>query len=634
MNFGIDILHEPNLASKKEWIETDGLGGYASGTICGLRTRRYHALFLAALRPPTERRTLVQSLEEYVSRGREDIALSSHRYLPDVIYPDGLWRLTEFRLYPWPTWVYAFTWESGEESVIEKEILVPRGEAAVLVTWTLKKGAPMNLKVNPLLSCRDHHAAARFNNLIDTGYRPSPHGVSWKPYPASPAIFGNHNGVYRHAPDWYMNFTYDVERERGLDTIEDLWSPGTITYELSTGKPAALFFALEDHAPSAPKIKAKEKKRRGPDPVTLTEVLDRSAEAYIVERGKGRTIVAGYPWFTDWGRDTFIAMRGLLLARKDYATAKKILLEWAGHVNEGMLPNHFPDEGENPVFNSVDASLWFVIVAGEYQTAVGKSDAKLIRAMSAIMKGYIEGTRYGIGLDTDGLMRAGVDGWQLTWMDAKVDDECFTPRIGKPVEIQALWLNALAMMGDEPQWKKLLTQGRTSFRKRFWNARLDCLYDVVDSPNGDDAAIRPNQIFAVSLPLALLGAKEARAVVDAVERDLLTPLGLRTLAPLDPNYIGLYTGDRRTRDAAYHNGPVWPWLLGPFIEAWVKVRKSSKSARHEARQFLAEIEAHIGEAGLGHISEIVDGDAPHEPRGCPFQAWSVGETLRILREVV
>jgi len=367
-----------------------------------------------------------------------------------------------------------------------------------------------------------------------------------------------------------------------------------------------------------------------------------------VRRGSGKTIVAGYPWFTDWGRDTFIAIRGLCLASGRLGEARDILVEWAGAVSEGMLPNRFPDHGEAAEFNSVDASLWYVVAVhelmqrdqGRTMLLTSQQRQALETAVRQIVSGYASGTRFGIRQDADGLLSAGVPGVQLTWMDARVGDRVITPRIGKPVEIQALWLNALSAASRfEPHWRDVFDHGRRAFEERFWNEDLGQLADVVDVdhvPGTRDDSCRPNQILAVGgLPVALLDGVRARRVVDGVEQRLLTPVGLRSLAPDESGYAPRYQGDSLARDAVYHQGTVWPWLIGPFVEAWVRVRGNTMTARREARQrFMAPLLAHLQSAGLGHVSEIADADPPFSPKGCPFQAWSLGELLRVDRVVL
>jgi predicted glycogen debranching enzyme len=515
------------------------------------------------------------------------------------------------------------------------------------------------LAVRPFLSGRDFHSlhhenpAFRFDAETTTGR------VRWHPYPGVPAVAARSNGAYLHGPVWYRGFLYAEERARGLDFIEDLAAPGTFRWNLSDGD-AVLAFTTDDEAlgwgadasAGFTRLAAEEKRRRG----RFATPLERAADAYLVKRGNGKTIIAGYPWFGDWGRDTFISLRGLCLAVGRRDDARAILLEWADQVSEGMLPNRFADRGDAPEFNAVDASLWYVVAVGEYLAGAGGSSreqrgpagglsvpasdrARLQAACSAIVSGYARGTRYHIHLDRDGLLAAGEPGVQLTWMDAKVGDWVVTPRIGKPVEVQALWLNALRIVsGWDAAWRDPFERGRRAFEARFWN-ETGYLNDVVDpdhQPGTVDSTFRPNQIFAVGgLPYPLLDGERARCVVEAVERRLWTPLGLRTLPADDSRYIAHYRGGPRERDGAYHQGTAWPWLIGPFVEAWVRVNGDTPETRSRARRcYFEPLLRHLNRAGLGHISEIADAEPPHTPGGCPFQAWSVGEALRLERIVL
>lgn len=630
---------------KNEWLEADGLGGFASGTVGGIRTRRYHGLLLTATTPPTGRVLLVNGFDAWVETPVGIRALSSQAYTPDVIHPDGACRIQAFDADPWPRW--RFQLEDGTQ--IEQEIFVSHGASVTVLCWRLgssKRG--IKLFVRPFLSGRDYHALHHENPHIRFEAEARDGRVVWRPYPGLPGTVALTNGEYTHHPDWYRNFLYEEERARGLDFTEDLATPGTFRWDLSRGE-AVLILAVEGQEPASlppgtsaeaclKTLRTAERRRR-----RFPSRLQRAADAYLVRRGSGKTIVAGYPWFTDWGRDTFIALRGLCLAPGRLADAHGILLEWAGAVSEGMLPNRFPDSGDAPEFNSVDASLWYVVAVHEFLRAmeakdrtVSVRDRKIFQeAIEAILNGFAKGTRYGIRLDDDGLLAAGEPGVQLTWMDAKVGDWVVTPRIGKPVEVEALWLNALWIGSQFSEASKtLFARGSQAFQKRFWNEAGGYLYDVVDPDHqrgSADAAFRPNQIFAVGgLPISLLEADRAWRVVEAVEARLWTPLGLRSLAPGEPGYTPRYEGGVRARDGAYHQGTVWPWLIGPFVEAWVRVRGGTPQAKREARsKFLEPIFRHLDEAGLGHISEIADGDPPHTPRGCPFQAWSVGETLRL-----
>jgi predicted glycogen debranching enzyme len=624
-----------------EWLEADGLGGFASGTVSGIRTRRYHALLLAATTPPTGRMVLVNGIEAWLETPGGRFALSAQRYAPDVVQPDGHLRIVDFRIDPWPTWT--FLAEDGTE--VTQEVVACHERGHVIVRWRRRAGSgPVQLMVRPLLSGRDYHALHHQNSGFDFAAEGTGARVLWRPYPGVPAISAVTDGSYRHDPVWYRNFQYDAERERGLGFTEDLASPGAFAWTLN-GSAATLMLSAGEIDPDVDSgcLIDLEARRRG----RFASPLQRAAAAYVVRRGAGRTIVAGYPWFTDWGRDTFITLRGFMGLPGGLELARDILLAWAPAVSEGMVPNRFPDASEQPEYNAVDASLWYVIAAYELVQAAradgialaAAEQQRLQHAISQIVVGYRAGTRFGIRMDADGLLAAGVPGVQLTWMDAKVGDWVVTPRIGKPVEVQALWLNALRIAGSSwPEYCALYRHALASFQLRFWNEAAGGLYDVVDVDHvagRNDPAVRPNQILAVGgLPYQVLVEPYARRVVDMVERRLLTPLGLRSLAPGEPGYAPHYGGGVPERDGAYHQGTAWPWLIGPFVEAWLRVRGDTAEAKREADQrFLSPLRDHLGVAGLGHVSEIADGDAPHRPGGCPFQAWSLGELLRASRLV-
>ena len=632
-----------------EWLESDGTGGFASGTVGMFRTRRYHALLLVARAPPSDRVVLVNGVDAWVDVRAGAVPLSSplssplsfplsfplttQHYTPDVVHPRGIDFLVDFSHEPWPRWTFR---SPGGIEVIH-ELIVDRTDGSVLLSWRLAEHlADVRLRVRPLLSGRDYHALMQENAVFDFAANVNDGNVSWQPYLSLPKINALTSGSYAHDPAWYRHFDYREEAARGLDHVEDLGAPGTFTYDLSRGDAVMVLRAGdqpgEDAALLATRIREKETARR-----QVMQPLDHAAAAFIVRGERGDTVIAGYPWFTDWGRDTFVAMRGLVLARGRFDIAEGILLGWAGTVSEGMLPNRFPEHGGEAEFNSVDASLWFVVVAHEFLAAARPNDAvrkQLLDAANAIVDGYTKGTRFGIRMDSDGLLACGVPGLQLTWMDARVDGRVITPRIGKPVEIQALWINALRMIGG--RYAALADRAQAAFAQRFWNAAEDCLFDVVDADHvagRNDASIRPNQLFAVGgLPYRIVGGGDvARAVVATAERELMTPLGPRTLGRGDPAYRPRCQGSVPDRDGAYHQGTVWPWLIGAFVDAWLNVNGDDDARRAEARRrFLAPLQEHLEVAGLGHISEIADGDPPHTPRGCPFQAWSLGEYLRAM----
>ena len=628
MNKPLPVLPAPDA----EWLMADGLGGFASGTVSGIRTRRYHALLLTATQPPEGRMLLVNGFEAWLATPGGTRSLSSQRYAPDVIHPDGASHVAAFSPQPWPRWTFRF--EDGSEVV--QELIVPHGSSAAFLRWTLPPSPDTRLVVRPLLSGRDFHSLHHENSAFR--FNPQVHDsiLVWQPYDGVPAITVK-GGKYTHQPCWYRHFLYTEEQARGLDDMEDLASPGEFAFDLSSGQ-AELAFAAEGHEQVLEQSFAQVSQGELERATGFASPLHQAAASYVVKRGKGHTIIAGYPWFGDWGRDTFIALRGLCLATRRLDCARDILVEWAGAVSEGMLPNRFPEQGDAPEYNSVDASLWYIIAVHDYLEAAEPDSAvsrTLFAAVEAILQGYSQGTRFGIRMDADGLLACGVPGVQLTWMDAKVGDRVVTPRVGKPVEVQALWINALAIgAGCNAHWQHAHEAARQAFERRFWNESAGALHDVVDVNHEggvNDESMRPNQILALGgLPLALLAGERVRRVLDAVERHLLTPLGLRSLDPGSAGYVARYEGGVAQRDGSYHQGPAWPWLAGPFIEAWLRVRGQTEAAKEDARaRFLPPLHEHLGIAGLGHVSEITDAEPPFTPRGCPFQAWSLGEWLRI-----
>jgi predicted glycogen debranching enzyme len=635
-----------------EWLETDGLGGFASGTTSGVRTRRYHA-WLTVAAPATGARTMMLAGADVLVRTPAgEFRIAPQRYQGDVLDLSQGVRIEQFSGEPWPTWTIALP----DGTRLRYELFLMHGSPTLVASWTLLHPAPgVTLTVRPLVGARDYHSLRReHDGALGMDADASPDRVCWRPTSGGPTLVARHTGTYDHAPTWYRGFDYRQERDRGFDHVEDLASPGAIAFDLSRA-PASIVFSAEGAAHSradlpmqplgaATAARDRERARRA----AFATPLDRAADQYIVKRGDGPTIIAGYPWFADWGRDTCIALRGLCLATDRLSEARDILLRWSEHVRDGMLPNRFPDEGEAPEYNSVDAALWFVVCvhellarARERGVAISRSDEDTLRSsVLTIVASYAGGTRYSIEMDRDGLLKAGQAGVQLTWMDARVGERVITPRIGKPVEVQALWLNALWIASRwEQRWRCVHERGLASFRKRFWNAERGCLHDVVDAdhcPGAIDATLRPNQLLAVGgLPQRLVSREQALSIVGVVERELLTPLGPRSLSPESPEYRPRYEGGPAQRDGAYHQGPVWPWLLGPFVEGWLRAHGDTPENRSLARaRFVQPMLGHLARAGVGHVSEIADGDAPHTPRGCPFQAWSLGELLRLDRVVL
>jgi predicted glycogen debranching enzyme len=630
-----------------EWLEADGLGGFASGTVSGERTRRYHGLLLVATTPPTGRMMLVNGMDAFVTTPAGRFALSSQRYTPDVLYPDGASHIDALKGEPWPTWTFALP----DGTRILQEIFVVHGRPFTVLAWRLltashggAEASPsqsvVHLEVRPFLSGRDYHSLHHENGAFRFAPDCDGNTLCWRPYDRLPAVTLVSNGEYIHAPDWYRGFLYTAERDRGLDAVEDLASPGRFAFDLVANDARLALTTLPPQEASRldlDRLRAAELARR----TAFASPLDRAADAYLVPRGFGSTIIAGYPWFTDWGRDTFISLPGLCLATGRLDAARDILLAWADAVSEGMLPNRFPDSGELPDFNAVDAALWYIVAiqafleeAARRKRTVRVRDRRALDfSIRQIVEGYAAGTRHGIRMDDDGLIAAGEPGVQLTWMDARVGDHAITPRIGKPVEIQCLWINALAIAAmRDARWQPVQHQAADSFAARFWNEERECLYDVVDANHErgvTDASLRPNQIFAVGgLPLTLVSPDRARRIVESVERALLVPLGLRTLAPGEPGYIGHYGGSIQSRDGAYHQGTAWPWLLYAFADACLRSQPPDR-ASHTLTTIIAGLRGYLETTGLGHLPEVVSGDPPYAAGGCPFQAWSLAALLRL-----
>ena len=642
------MTSKPNL--ENEWLETDGFGAFASGTSSGVRTRRYHNVLMIARNPPSERVILVNGFDVWVETPQGTFPVSTQHYRNDVFWPEGFKISQTFDSSTWPTWVY----QLNDSIKIKQELFVPDGIQGTAIRWQVEGSQlGVQLHVKPFLSARDYHSTHHENDDMSLETRRQNGELIWQPYSDSPEIFAESTGEFEDKPEWFQSFYFEKEAQRGLDTMEDLACPGEFHFDLEKGEAILLLGAdqrVSDQAGSSGSpaervykiLHDKEHQRRA-----AISRNQRSAQQYIVKRESGKTIIAGYPWFTDWGRDTFIAIRGLCMTLGDHETARSILVGWADTVSEGMIPNRFPDHGEVPEFNSVDASLWYIVAVHDYWQLLEQlgvqQDAdetkKLQTAIEAILEGYSNGTRHGIGKDEDGLIAAGEAGVQLTWMDAKVGDWVVTPRIGKPVEIQCLWINALWIASKfSPAWKPHLKRAEQSFREKFWNEELDCLFDIVDDNHQSgqvDPAVRSNQILAVGgLPYSVAEGEQAKAILQTVENQLLTPLGLRSLSPDDAEYKPVYGGGVLERDGAYHQGTVWPWMIGPFVEAWFNVNGTTDQTKAEAKtRFLDPLEEHLDAAGEGHISEITDASSPHHPRGCPFQAWSLSEYIRIKKMI-
>lgn len=658
------VCRDIEAALNLEWLVTNGLGGYACSTIVGANTRRYHGLLVAALSSPRERMVLLSKIDEEIESDGVVYFLGTNEYTPATIHPCGFVHLEQFRLEEGlPVWTYrGGSWE------LVKRLWMAYGQNTTYIAYTLTHApGPVTLTLRPLVNYRSFHRETK--GRVDWDFLHTE--ADERGCCILRAFEGAHPYAIRAIPQmehiptglWYWNFCHRRERERGLDCTEDLYAPGVLRQQLLPGQTQLIIATSEppnqvDY--NGERVLEQEWVRRrflieqsglAGSPAEIQQLV-LSADQFIVQRSptasvsslpglRPVTVIAGYPWFGDWGRDTMIALPGLLLATRRYQEAAAVLQTYARYVDEGMLPNRFPEEGQTPEYNTVDATLWFFVALWSYVEATGDLDlaGSLYPVLVEIVDWHMRGTRYGIGMDpADGLLRAGQPGVQLTWMDAKVEDWVVTPRHGKPVEVNALWYNALRIADElgrqlrrragRKRCREAADRVAVTFPQRFWYAPGGYLYDVVDGPSGSDPSLRPNQLLALALPFPLIGGEEARSMLRAIGQELLTPYGLRTLSPHDPAYHGRYEGDLWQRDGAYHQGTVWPWWIGPYCTALRRVY----GPQAQGRRLLEPLLAHLSEAGLGTISEIFDGDPPHTPRGCIAQAWSVAEVLRAWRE--
>jgi predicted glycogen debranching enzyme len=582
IRFGEDVCRNLDSALRREWLETNGIGGFASSTMNGCNTRRYHGLLVAATKPPVGRFVLLSKVEETLAVNGRVYELGTNRY-PGVVHPEGFQFLTQFRLDPFPIFTFSV---GGIE--IERKLFMVQGLNTTIIKYQLiaaPSATHVQLEIRPLIAFRDYHSLTHENSTIDGRVDVETQLIMISPYAGLPSLYLANDAVeIESTGQWYRNFEYDAERERGLDFQEDLFNPCVLRFDLNQRPTATLIASTErQNVDAAEQYEQDEIVRRrritehAPVKNDFIASLTSAADQYIVSRGQQKSVIAGYHWFSDWGRDTMIALPGLTLPTGCFDIARSILRTFAQHVDQGMLPNRFPDAGETPEYNTVDAALWFFEAVRAYHAYTGDLafvQQELYPVLADIINWHVRGTRYGIKLDAAGLLNCGEPGVQLTWMDAKVGDWVVTPRHGKPVEIQALWYNAIRIMEDlsartadktgRKRYNNMAALAKWSFNRLFWNEEGGYLYDVV---NGGlpDGSIRPNQIFAVSLPHSMLSPERAEQVVAVVQQHLLTPYGLHSLVPSDPQYHGRYTGDGARRDSAYHQGTVWPWLMGPFI---------------------------------------------------------------------
>ncbi len=655
LDWGRETCGRLEVAESREWLCTNGIGGFASGTLAGVLTRRYHGLLVSALEPPLGRTLVIAKVDDSVEYDGGRHPLFANRWADGTVDPHGYREIERFRLEDTtPVWTYAI-----RDTLLEKRVWMEQGENTTYVRYRLLRAAgPATLDLKVLVNYRDYHGTTRGEGwqMRVEGVQNGLRVVAFDG--AAPVVLLAAGAEVLAAHRWCYGFQLAREQERGLGSREDHLHAGTFRRTLRPGETLTLVLSTE-HQPALDGDRAWERRRsheagllsrwreahpgaaRAP---AWVQHLVLAADQFVVRRPlpddpEGMSVIAGYHWFGDWGRDTMISLPGLLLSTGRAEAARRILTTFARFVDRGILPNRFPDAGEAPEYNTVDATLWYFEAVRAYHAVTGDDGLlkELFPVLEEIVRWHRQGTRYGIVEDgADGLLRSGEPGVQVTWMDAKVGDWVVTPRTGKAVEVNALWYNALCAMAAfagrlgraAGPWEGLAGRVRAGFG-RFWNEPARACYDVIDGPGGNDAALRPNQLFAVSLPESPLSPERQRQVVDACARHLLTSHGLRSLAPDHPEYRGRYAGGPWERDGAYHQGTVWGWLLGPFALAHLRVYGDAQAAE----AFLLPMAHHLADYGVGSIAEIFDGDPPFTPRGCVAQAWSVSETLRAWLEI-
>lgn len=656
IRLGADITTDFEAASRREWLETNGLGGWSGSTISGAHSRRYHGLLVAALDPPVGRTVLLSRLEETLEIDGSRHELGCNRF-PGVVHPRGHEYLQSFERGIFPVFTYHV-----QDIILRRMVAAIHGHNTTVIRYDVEAATDANaagaflFELRPFVAGRDYHHLMQANEGIRRDAVVDGTVVRLPSYPGLPEVCLHlpEAAAFSAAPEWYYDFEYERESYRGLDAREDLFTHGGIELALRPGDQVTIVATTEAGEHDGDALLAAEEARRcgliaqTPDNTQHQQLrchLNLAADQFLVRRGADlRTIVAGYHWFTDWGRDTMIALPGIALVTGRHDDARRILQAFANAVSEGMLPNRFPDGG-GADYNTVDATLWFFVAVHHYHVAASDDEfvGELMPILDDILQRHIAGTRHGIHVDADGLLAAGEEGQQLTWMDAKVGDWVVTPRRGKPVEIQALWYNALRIHGSLAQslgveslvdTEARATQVQARFTEVFWNEDQDCLYDVVDvdgTAGRLDASVRPNQLFALSLPYPLLDGDRALRVLEVSRQQLATPRGLRSLSDRDDRFRGHYGGDTWARDGAYHQGTVWGWLIGPYLTAWM--RHGGEQGRAIAREAVEGFVEHLSDGCIGSIAEVFDGDAPHDPRGAAAQAWSVAEVLRVVHEL-
>jgi predicted glycogen debranching enzyme len=644
--FDSKVTKNFELGKQREWLVTNGLGSYASSTVLGLNTRSYHGLLVASLDPPMMRTLFLSKYEEEVEVGGRKYLLAVNQY-PNTIYPQGFLHLEQFSFDRYPV----FTYKLGN-TVIEKSVFMPYGDNTTIVTYkVLEADSSIRLSIYPIINFRDYHFRTRERSDWNFPQSLNPKGVEVRMFSGSPTLYLQSDiAPYFTTGQWYKNFVYEEEAQRGFDDKEDQYNPGFFAAKLSHGMQLSILASLHPQETFSPEglryrdmVRMRGLLGRLPQSDQFFLSLASLADTFIVKRKStnAKTILAGYHWFADWSRDAMISIPGLTIVTKREEEGKEVIRTFLSYLSDGLIPNTFPESGEvlNPGYNAIDAPLWLINACYHLYLASGSLEyiREIYPKLYEIISSYEHGTKHNTIVDSDGLVKGDDEGVALTWMDAKVDGVPITRRNGKPVEISALWYNALRCMEvfgkqlgystNQEHFGQLADKAKTSFNENFWNEKKSCLHDCLLDNRGD-GVVRPNQVFAISLPFPVLREDKWRDVLRTIDSELLTPVGLRTLSPFDPNYKGQYVGGPRERDSSYHQGTAWPWLFGAYVSAYVKLYGPEPKVLAFVQQLYQPFKKRMTEAGVGTISELYDGDPPHLARGCMSQAWSVAEILR------
>lgn len=651
--FDSSITKNYETAKLREWIITNGLGSYASSTIIGLNTRGYHGLLVASLDPPVRRVLFLSKFEEEVEVNGRKYLLAVNKY-PGTIYPQGHLHLEQFRFERYPVFVYRLG-----AAILEKSVFMPYGDNTSLITYKLiESDSPVKLTISPIINHRDIHGRTREDPRWNFTQSMNPKGVEIRAFAGATTLYLQSDiAPYTPTGIWYKNFIYETSADRGEPDSEDQYNPGLFVTKLEQGYQLSILASLRNQQTfSSEGLKYREMQRvrklasRLPQADSFFLSLADAADTFIVKRKSTGTksIVAGYHWFGDWGRDAMICIPGLTLITKREDDGKEIVRTFLNYLQDGLIPNTLPDGSNKPDYSTIDASLWLINAVYSIYSETGSLEfvREVYGRLEEIVSSYLHGTSFGIKVDEDGLVKGGTESTALTWMDAWVDGRPVTPRFGKPVEISALWYNSLRAMqrfakdlaieSDEVEYGSQADKTRAAFNEKFWDADRQCLFDVLQDSDSGDKKTRPNQVIALSLPFPVLNEDDTRrwrSVLRTLEAELLTPVGLRSLSPFDKDYRGQCTGEANARDAAYHQGTVWPWLFGSYVTAYLRVFPPEPRNVAFIQQLFSPFKKRMTEAGIATLSEIYDGDPPNLSRGCISQAWSVAEILRSYSQV-